>query len=48
MKITKPNLEQKIRQLGFNISHQSIQNIAPIAFDIERDLIEVIIEARKD
>jgi hypothetical protein len=48
MKITKPNLEQKMRQLGFNISHQSIQNIASISFDIERDLIEVIIEARKD
>ena len=44
----KPTLNQKMRNLGFTISAEDISDLSPLGFDIERDLIEIIIEAKVD
>lgn len=48
MKTIKPNLDQKMRNLGFTISSRGISEISPIQFDIERDILDTIVESRKD
>jgi hypothetical protein len=44
----KPTLNQKMRKLGFTVSADEDSGFSPLSFDIERDLIEIIIEARTD
>ena len=46
--MNKTNIEQKMRYLGFNISSRGLEEINPIMFDIERDIIDIIVESRKD
>jgi len=48
MKMQKPILNQKMRNLGFTLSADDISGLSPLSFDIERDLIDIIVEARGD
>lgn len=44
----KPTLNQKMRNLGFTVSADEHSGLSPLSFDIERDLIDIILEARGD
>lgn len=48
MKKLKPTLDQKMKNLGFTISCNETSKFAPIDFDIERDILDTIVESRKD